>query len=151
MYFGTKPGKINPGYLKAGLKNIWVSEADDPPFGAGSFALITDDPAELSKAFDFGNWCNGTAFIYRDTAAGTEAAFIEQGEANDEWLTMRAMADGTVCVFESISWRYIIRRGEPGQFECELAVIMNATDDEIKTWLQGGAEAAEARVEEMMR
>ena len=138
MYFGTKPGKINPGYLKAGRKNIWVSEADDPPFGAGSFALITDDPAELSKAFDFGNWYNGTAFI-------------EQGEANDEWLTMRAMADGTVCVFESISWRYIIRRGEPGQFECELAVIMNATDDEIKTWLQGGAEAAEARVEEMMR
>ena len=81
MYFGTKPGKINPGYLKAGRKNIWVSEADDPPFGAGSFALITDDPAELSKAFDFGNWYNGTAFIYRDTAAGTEAAFIEQGEA----------------------------------------------------------------------
>jgi hypothetical protein len=139
MYFGTKPGKDTDltGYLRIGRGNPWIKSAWDPPFNEDSFALITS-PDEMRKAFEFGNWCNGTAFIYRDPATGAEACFIEQGEANNEWLTIRRLSDGTAVAFESISWLNIIRRPKiPQAFELELETIIGAADDEITGWLDG--------------
>ena len=113
-------------WIKIGKKNPWIREADDPPFNTQSFHECKTD-AELLEKLANGNWCNGQAFHIGNLC------FIEQGNSNDEWLTIK---DGVP--FESISFAHIIK--EEGKEFAQKIIddIRAATVEQCKKLEYGG-------------
>lgn len=112
-YFAIKTPYINPfeagsfetqtkrwlvDWLQRGKKNLWIREAEDPPFTTSSFHECKTD-GELLEKFKHGNWCLGQAFHIGDLC------FINQVNGGDEWLTIKGNTP-----FESISFGHIIER-----------------------------------------
>lgn len=115
-----------PLFIAAGRANHWISGAYDPPFNERSFVKCRTQ-AMLWEKFKHGNWCNGTAFLYGDLC------FIEQGNGNDEWLTVKLFREPEphVVAFESISWYHIITR-TPDKFEPLLARLVAASEEQCR-------------------
>lgn len=89
-----------------GMKNGWCSGEFDREDGNfiveedrlnKNSAMVIDDLETLKEFFRAGNWCLGTAVIYKSIC------FIEQVNGGDEWLTMKLFSDGKVRSFESMT------------------------------------------------
>lgn len=98
---------------KIGMRNPWCSGRVE--IESGNFIVeedrlnrksvcIADSEDILREFFEAGNWCLGQAIIYGDIC------FIQQVNGGDEWLTIKRFPDGNIDGFESISWRYIIKK-----------------------------------------
>ncbi|MGU3473092.1 hypothetical protein ACLBWT_18340 [Paenibacillus sp. D51F] len=86
-------------WLFEGYRNPWIRCADDPLFTRNSFHVV-ESVDELMEKFRQGNWCLGTAFVYKNLA------FINQIDGGDEWMTLKDW-----CSFESITFRAVLRHG----------------------------------------
>lgn len=115
-----------PALLEIGRRNLWIRDAWDPAFNERSFYRCTSRD-ELRQKFEHGNWSNGTAFGFESLW------FIEQGNGNDEWLTVKTFDDRPPVAFESISWHYIITRGDAGKFNEYLDRLVAATAEQCQT------------------
>ena len=113
-------------WLAIGRRNEWIREADDPPFSLQSFHECKTD-AELLEKFERANWCNGQAFFVGNLC------FIEQGNSNDEWLTIK---DGVP--FESISFAHIIKKEGKEAAQKIIDDIRAATVEQCKKLEYGG-------------
>ena len=91
---------LREAWYRIGRDNLWIKDADDPPFTPDSFVGCYS-VTELEERIGHGNWAVGTAFYYRDLC------FIQQVEGGDEWLTIRHGIG-----FESITFGPIIESGE---------------------------------------
>lgn len=113
-------------WLEIGNKNIWIKEHNtdpdcltyrDPAFDEKSFCEC-ETVQELIEKFEYGNWCIGQAFYYKNIC------FINQIDAGDEWLVIR-----DDIAFESFSCQNIIKAGE---FEMCIDRILKATPEQLK-------------------
>jgi len=98
-----------------GKQNIWIMEANDPPFNKGMLDKCWS-AEELQSKLAHGNWCLGQGFYYQNLC------FINQTDCGDEWLTIKDNYD-----FESISFIKIIQRGQFMEF---LKRLLNATKEQ---------------------
>jgi len=96
MLFKAQQVNWIPTWLRIGIENPWIVEADDPPFSERSFhECKTAD--ELIEKLDHGNWCLRQAFYLGDIC------FINQVNGGDEWLVIKQD-----CAFESFTTRPMI-------------------------------------------
>jgi len=75
-------GELRETWYRIGRDNLWIRDADDPPFTRDSFVGCYSIE-ELEERISGTAWAIGTAFYYRDLC------FIQQVEGGDEWLTIR--------------------------------------------------------------
>lgn len=91
--FSPEQQALLPIWLTIGRRNLWICEAEDPPFDILSF-FICRDFRTLAERILMGNWSLGQAFVLDNIC------FINQINAGDEWLTIKGKT-----AFESITMR----------------------------------------------
>ena len=123
---------------KLGMRNGWCSgryateEGDfiveEDRLNRTSFSIIDGGDADTLKAFfRCGNWCLGSAVIYKNLC------FIQQVDGGDEWLTIKDFEGGAIS-FESISFKHILDEHENGEdgdkdFDDYLARLLSASKE----------------------
>ena len=117
---------------KLGMKNGWCSGryaredgdyiVEEDRLNRNSFSVI-DDVDTLKAFFRCGNWCLGSAVIYK------KLCFIQQVDGGDEWLTIKDFEGGAIA-FESISFKHILK-GQDGnkEFDEYLARLLEASKE----------------------
>lgn len=69
-------------WINIGRKNLWIKEANDPPFNEKSFAQCAT-LGEMVYLILKGNWCLGQAYYWKDIC------LINQKDGGDEWLVIK--------------------------------------------------------------
>lgn len=108
------------------IKNNGVAFYDDPFFEQDSpYVFARTETIEGLKAFfEHGNWAIRNGILYNDLL------FINQVNGGDEWWTLKYDKFKREYVsFESITFRFIIERGE---FEKYIKRLENATIEQCK-------------------
>jgi hypothetical protein len=117
-------------YVKACQQNPWlkVSGVDfedglccehDYPYYLERY----DDVAMLERFFEHGNWGTRSAVMHRDLI------FVNQVNGGDEWWTLKALPNGELLPFESITFGPSIGRGE---FAAYIERLASATPEQCK-------------------
>jgi len=98
-----------------GKANPWIAEANDPEFDRTLLKKV-DTLEQLELMFQYGNWCLGQGFYYRNLC------FINQIDGGDEWLTIK-----DDYAFESVTFARIIGDGDFAEY---LGRLLNATKEQ---------------------
>lgn len=104
-----------PIWESIGKSNPWIAEAYDPAFDRTMLREVQDID-QLQLMFQYGNWCLGQGFYYRNLC------FINQVDGGDEWLTIKED-----YAFESITFARII--GD-GQFNAYIERLLMASKEQ---------------------
>lgn len=106
-------------WVEIGNKNPWISQAWDPPFDKSMFyECKTID--ELIDKLEWGNWCLGSAFYYKNLC------FINQINGGDEWLVIK-----DDIPFDSMSCRLIIKDHGREYFRQLIERMLSATREQL--------------------
>lgn len=110
-------------WLEIGRRNVWISQAIDPPFSELSFCLCRDF-RELANKILRGNWSLGSAFALENIC------FINKVNGGDEWLTIRG-----AIPFESITMQTFHESREEAERRLARTIerIRRATDEQLLT------------------
>lgn len=109
-------------WLEIGRRNVWISQAIDPPFTELSFRICRDF-RDLADRLLSGNWSLGTAFALENIC------FINKINGGDEWLTIRGAVP-----FESITMQTFRESREAAETRLAETIgrIRRATDEQLR-------------------
>lgn len=109
-------------WLEIGRRNVWISQAIDPPFTELSFRICRD-LRELADRILRGNWSLGTAFTLENIC------FINKINGGDEWLTIREAVS-----FESITMQTFHESREEAEERLAATInrIRQASDKQLR-------------------
>jgi len=110
-------------WIAIGNENLWISEAQDPPFNELSFRICQDFRELVERLLHSGRWGLGQAFALENIC------FINQLDGGDEWLTIRGAVP-----FESITMQTYHETREEAEARLAETIesIRNATDEQLR-------------------